>query len=38
MDDKLKCWERDERCEDCPVDHPENKCSEFQKGKELTDG
>lgn len=44
MDGKLRCWERDERCGDCPVDHPENKCSEFLKEtvflkqKELTDG
>lgn len=31
MDDKLECWERDERCGDCPVDHPENKRSEYKK-------
>ncbi len=29
----MKCWEKEDRCGDCPADHPENKCSEYKKGE-----
>lgn len=32
-----KCWESEDRCEDCPKDNPDNRCSEYkpaEKNKE----
>ena len=26
----MNCWESEDRCEDCPRDNPENKCSEYK--------
>ena len=26
----MACWERDDRCGDCPVDHPENTCNKYE--------
>ncbi len=25
------CWESEDRCDDCPAKHPENKCSEYKR-------
>lgn len=30
MRDGVKCWESEDRCDDCPVDNPDNKCSEYK--------
>ncbi len=27
----MRCWEAEDRCEDCPRDHPGNECSEYLK-------
>ena len=23
------CWEKDDRCNDCPIDYPQKQCSEY---------
>mgnify|MGYP006943761659 CR=1 FL=1 len=25
----MKCWESSDRCNDCPRDWPDNRCSEY---------
>ncbi len=27
----MNCWEKEDRCEDCPADHAENRCSQYKK-------
>ncbi len=27
---ELECWEKEDRCGDCPADHPENECNKFE--------
>ncbi len=26
----MACWEREDRCVDCPADHPENGCNKYR--------
>lgn len=30
-----KCWKSADRCEDCPADNPDNKCSEYLPEKKV---
>ena len=25
----VNCWEKDDRCNDCPIDYPQKQCSEY---------